>query len=301
VDLNKTVEIKCRYHFTEPSGTTPKFDCTLDDGRRIRVKYGSLELRAEVAATRLLSTLGFGADNVSMARRVRCYGCPPWPMLVGQVADRLHLGKTLAERVNFDHHRDFEWVSVEWRDHLNEMTFGDQEGWSWYELSTIDPTVGGASRSEVDAFRLMAMFLNHWDNKASNHRLACPLARQERPTDSDKPVTCDHPLALMHDVGSTFGPKKMNLEAWSQSPIWADEENCALSMKHLPYEGGTFEDVTISEEGRRVLADRLTKLSDAQVKALFSEARFENVDGWAASFERRVNAIAHRPPCPSRI
>src|SRR5437870_7005896 len=64
-------DIRCRYVYTRISGTTPKFDCTLDDGERIRVKYGSPEVHAQVAATELLATLGFGADDVSMARHVR--------------------------------------------------------------------------------------------------------------------------------------------------------------------------------------------------------------------------------------
>jgi hypothetical protein len=296
---SETVEIECRYRFVEPSGTTPKFDCTLDDGRRIRVKYGSLELQAEVVTSHLLSTLGFGADNVTMARRVRCYGCPPWPMLVGQAAERLRLGR-LLDHVNYDHHRDFEWVSAEWRGGHNEMKFGEQEGWSWHELSAIDPSVGGATRAEVDALRLMAMFLNHWDNKASNHRLICPAAPDSKQAaDRAKPVTCDHPLAMMQDMGSTLGPRRVNLEAWSQSPVWTDETKCALSMKHLPHGGGTFEDVRISEEGRRLLADRLLKLTKPQMQAILNDARFENVDGWVAAFERRIDAIARRPPCPS--
>lgn len=279
-------EIDCRYRPAEVSGTTPKFDCTLDDGQRIRVKYGSRELHAEVATTRLLSALGFGADEVSMARRVRCSGCPRWPMLERLGAERLHLEHFLERRIDYDRHTDFEWVSVERRDLYKELEFGEQEGWSWHELSVIDPLRGGATRAEVDAFRLVAIFLNHWDNKGSNQALICN-------------PDCDHGLAMIQDAGSTFGPKKVNLQAWSESPVWADAANCTIGMKHLPYEGGTFQDVSVSEEGRRLLSDRLTRLTPSQLTALFTEARFDNVDGWVAAFNRRVDAIAHRPPCPA--
>lgn len=278
-------EIDCRFLDTPVSGTTPKFDCVLNDGRRIRAKYGSRELHAEVATTHLLSALGFGADDVSMARRVRCYGCPRWPMLARQTAERLHLDNFLKDRINYDRYADFEWVSVERRDLFKELKFGDQEGWSWHELSVVDPSHGGATHAEVDAFRLMAMFLNHWDNKASNQALIC------------KPG-CDHPLAMIQDAGSTFGPRKVDLQGWSESPVWADAASCTISMKGLPYDGGTFPDVSISEEGRRLLADRLTKVTASQLTALFTTARFDTVDRWVAAFERRVDAIAHRPPCP---
>jgi hypothetical protein len=70
-------------------------------------------------------------------------------------------------------------------------------------------------------------------------------------------------------------------------------------MKHLPYDGGTFQDVSVSEEGRRLLADRLLRLDAKQIRALLTNARFDDVDRWVAAFERRVDAIARRPPCPS--
>jgi hypothetical protein len=293
-------EIHCRFLDTPVSGTTAKFDCTLDDGSRLRVKYGSREVHAEVATTHLLSALGFGADEVSMARRVRCYGCPRWPMLARQAAERVHLDKFLQSRIDYDRHADFEWVSVERRDRHHKLEFGDQEGWSWHELSVIDPLRGGATHAEVDAFRLMAVFLNHWDNKASNQRLVCLSSRDsERHSGSDETRGCDRPLAMMQDVGSTFGPRKVSLEGWSESPVWADASGCTISMTQLPYEGGSFQDVTISEEGRRLLSDLLTNLTTSQLKALFTNARFDDVDGWVTAFERRVGMIADRAPCQS--
>src|SRR5438045_2421572 len=47
------------------------------------------------------------------------------------------------------------------------------EGWTWPELDQIDPAAGGSSRAEVDALRLMAVFLSDWDTKSSNQRLLC--------------------------------------------------------------------------------------------------------------------------------
>ena len=228
-------EIVCHFVNTPVSGTTAKFDCTLDDGSRLRVKYGTSESQAEVATTHLLAAIGFGADDVSMARRVRCYGCPRRPMLARQAAGRLQLDTLLKGRIDYARSSDFEWVSVERRGRRNELKFADQEGWSWNELSAIDPASGGATHAEVDAFRLMATFLNHWDNKASNQALLCPAL-----SSADEGPACDHPLAMIRDAGSTFGPKKVNLQAWSESPVWADVSSCTISMKHLPYDAVHF-------------------------------------------------------------
>ncbi|MET0165226.1 MAG: hypothetical protein ABW318_09510, partial [Vicinamibacterales bacterium] len=37
---NSAAPVDCRFLFTDVSGTTPKFDCELVNGRRVKVKYG---------------------------------------------------------------------------------------------------------------------------------------------------------------------------------------------------------------------------------------------------------------------
>ena len=67
--------ISCRFQITDLGGTAQKFDCTLDNGELIRVKYGrTQEIPSEVAASRLLHALGFGADEVMLVKQVRCDG-----------------------------------------------------------------------------------------------------------------------------------------------------------------------------------------------------------------------------------
>ena len=49
----------CKYKPEEISGTTPKFDCELPSGEKIKVKYGwTQEIPSEAAATRLLHGAG---------------------------------------------------------------------------------------------------------------------------------------------------------------------------------------------------------------------------------------------------
>jgi len=72
--------VRCRFLPKAAHGTTPKFDCVLPDGEVVKVKYGHTgEIHAEIAASRLLSALGFGADRMFVVPRVRCYGCPRFP------------------------------------------------------------------------------------------------------------------------------------------------------------------------------------------------------------------------------
>ena len=267
----------------------------------LKVKYGwsSREVRTEVAATRLLAALGFGADRMYVVDRVRCFGCPPYP--------HEKMAWFVLLRVDYDEYRDFDFVSIERPLEGASLEGPSGKGWRWDELDQIDPERGGSPREEVDALRLMAVFLANWDGKDVNQRLAClPEADAAAPAGGGGP--CARPFAYMHDVGTTFGPHSMNIETWTARPVWADAAACRVSMKGLPFDGATFQDRRISEGGRRFLAQRLTALSPAQIESLFRAARFpqfpwkDERDGdlgrWVAAFRGRVAEIADRPPCP---
>jgi hypothetical protein len=283
----------CRFLPTDPTGTTPKFDCELPGGEKIKVKYGwSREIPAEVAATRLLDALGFAADRMSRVKTLRCYGCVVSPFHVRVAMQKLGLTKQFDAHLEYDHFIDFTDVAVERKLKGESVEAGDVKGWDFHELAKIDPARGGAGRAEVDALRLMAMFLNHWDNKARNQRLLCVGSDSEN---------CAHPVAMIQDTGSDFGPSKMNLDHWWHTPIWADAATCTLSMKGFPWDGATFEDVQISEEGRQLFGNRLKQLPAPQIEALFTAAGFDNVDQWVAAFQARARQVSERAACPSRV
>jgi hypothetical protein len=276
----------CKYKPDAVSGTTPKFDCELPDGEKIKVKYGwTQEIKSETAASRLLHALGFGADRVSRVDAVRCYGCPIQPFHTRALLELLHLDGYADKRINYSSYRDFNQVSVERNLDGEAIEAGNERGWAFYELHKIDSKRGGASRAEIDALRLMAIFLHHWDNKSSNQRLTCANAQT---------TDCEHPLAMIQDVGSEFGPKKAELKNWRSRPVWSEPAGCKISMSDMPYNGGTFEDVEISEAGRRLLAERLKQLSGKQIETLFTAAGFEDVPAWVSAFEDRVRQIVDR-------
>lgn len=280
----------CRYKPDEVSGTTPKFDCELSSGEKIKVKYGaSKEIPSEAAATRLLHAMGFGADRVSRVEKVRCYGCPFQPFHSRALLEMLKLDSYFDKRIDYSRYRDFEDVSVERNLEGEAIEAGDERGWAFHELDKIDASRGGATRAEIDALRLMAIFLHHWDNKSANQRLTCANSKTD---------DCAHPLAMIQDVGSEFGPKKVALDSWRSRPIWHDSARCLVSMKGMPYDGGTFEDVAISEGGRTILAERLRQLTPAHIESLFTAARIEDVPAWTAVFRDRVRQIVDRGPCP---
>jgi hypothetical protein len=304
--------VDCRFVPGGIAGSTPKFDCRLKDGDKVKIKYGQQnpEVFTEVAATRLLSALGFPADRMYVVAGVNCAGCPPDPFPALQC---INDGKSVDQcfpNIDYSKVEHFTYAVVERPIDGRRVESPKERGWKWEELRTIDPAAGGAPRAHVDALRLVAVVLGHWDNKAKNQRLLC-LGEPDPPDrERDRPPTCRQPLAMVQDLGATFGPEKLDLENWAAMPVWQDAASCRVSMKALPYGGSTFPDWQISEDGRRFLSDLLTQLSRQQIRGLFAGARFDqfahpqasgrDLDGWVRAFEAKVRAIADRPPCPAQ-
>ena len=299
--------VPCQFKPGGVAGNSPKFDCELEGGEKVKVKYGrsNPEVYTEVAATRLLDTLGFPTDRMYVVQRVRCFGCPDDPFKDLQCMNEE--GASLERcfpHIDYTRAQDFESAVIERPVKGRRIESAKERGWSWEELKKIDAGAGGASRAQVDALRLLAVFLGHWDNKAKNQRLICL-------GEHDKSATCEHPLAMVQDLGATFGPDKLNLDHWAKMPVWADAATCRVSMKALPYGGSTFPDAFISEEGRNFLATRLSRLSTQQIRDLFEGARVaryphkesdgRDVEKWVRAFEGKVHAIAARPPCPPAL
>jgi hypothetical protein len=286
--------VTCAWVDRKLSGKTPKFACTMD-GDELKVKMGGNngEVYAEVAATRLLWALGFGADHMYSVKVV-CHGCP----------------KKLNGVIGENDDSIFDPAAVERK--LSGVSY-HPEGWSWKELDQVDERAGGATRAERDALKLLAVFIQHSDSKAEQQRLICRGESKEEQQDaSHKTLRCDHPLMYLNDVGVTLGRANrlnngdigsMNLTAWSSTPVWKDKAGCVGNLpKSLT---GTLDNPVISEGGRQFLADLLTQLSDAQLHDMFAAARvqlrlrdpkdvfsgFATVDEWVGAFKTKRDQI----------
>lgn len=282
--------VECEYIDKTLTGHSPKFGCRLPSGDEVKVKYGGTngEVYGEVAATRLLWALGFGADRMYPAR-VICRKCPKV------------FGGTMRE--NGD--SIFEPASIERR--MPGSDFPGNTDWSWTALEQVSEEAGGAQRAHRDALKLVAVFIQHTDTKPEQQRLVC--------LDGVVDGTCERPFMMLQDVGLTFGRSNafninatggMNLEAWSAAPVWKGSTGC---IGNLPKSiTGTLDDPQISEAGRQFLADLLLQLSDSQITDLFETARvtlrlrspanvlsgFATVQEWTDAFKRKRDAIVNR-------
>jgi hypothetical protein len=251
VDPTQPKEITCTFEITELGGTAPKFDCRSEKGDRLRIKYGSSpEVPSEVAAAKLLHALGFGADNVAIVEKVRCYGCPAEPFITMKTLGLAGAQKLYEKVMDAKEYKDFEWAAG--RAQALWTPDRDRRGrrLGLLRARSDRSKKGGSPRAHVDALRLLAVMLSHWDNKSENQRLVC-LSEKDWP-DGGK---CSRPFAMLQDVGSAFGPRKVDLPEWEKAPLWADRASCTTSMDALPYHGATFTPVKITEAGRTHLAD----------------------------------------------
>ena len=297
-------DVTCRFVAEPVSGTTPKFDCKLPSGEVVKVKYGKAngETYSEVAASRLLIALGFGADQMFVVRSIQCDGCPRSPHLALRC-----LAKTRVAWPCFVGGPDYGTVRpvahavIERRMPGRAIEVTDGQGWAWFELDKVDPARGGSSRREIDALRLIAVLLSHWDNKSANQRLVCP-------PDAELPDgACAAPFAIMQDLGAEFGPRKVDLPSWRRMQVWADPKACRVTMRHLPWGGGTFPDAHISEEGRLFLLGLLEQLTPPQLETLFSASRITSLEStsyesrtagaWSRAFLDKVRQVREAGPC----
>lgn len=218
------------------------------------------EVFGEVLATRLLWALGFPADRMYPVK-VLCRGCPA----------SLRAGEPAGKSVRVD------LAAIERRMPAPDLKFDDDDkvGWSWDELDWSNPEYGGAPRAHRDALKLLAVFLQHGDNKTEQQRIVCRDLQS-----FGVPESCRRPWLMISDLGLTFGRSNrwnandegsVNLREWKRAAIWKDDTGCKANLRKSFT--GTLADPVISEEGRRFLAGLLDQLSARQLRDLFTIAR----------------------------
>ena len=295
--------VPCTFAYPDKplSGATPKFECELESKDVVKVKFGpdNGEVYAEVAASRLFWALGFLADRMYPVK-VTCLYCPQDPFRASTVDWSLGRPGNLATRV-------YDPAAIERQFDGKEIEVPKFKGWSWRELDEVADNEDGASRAHVDALKLLAAFIQHVDSKPDTQAIVC--ADDDLGRDREGNATCARPRLMVKDLGSSFAAAskvrfaKMSLASWRSVDVWRDERTCRAALTSSIV--GTLANPRISELGRKFLADRLSLLSDEQIRALFTAARVERrkerlagravtVDDWVEVFKAKRDQIVNR-------
>ena len=295
--LAKPIDCVANKDESPGAGTTPKFHCSVagvtdEDGNLIRYKVKphfkgqstdkrNGEIYGEFLSSRFSKALGFFADDEWVAD-VRCPDCEksltrgfqgasfsPFQPAAGI---ELSLGRGLDVKCN---NKD----SAPLGETLQKL------------LSS------GAPRAEIDAFKLWLAFIDHGDTKTDNHKFAC-LDSKKNP-DNTRACKPGEAVYYVGDMGSTWGysrssENKTKLEVWrKKDPIEVSGGRCTTTAKSVG-------DTNISEAGRKLLADGLQRLLDAEkqnktITRVFAASRNAERDRppaeWAAEFERKARMI----------
>ena len=195
--FDANADVDCTFAIEPVDGSTPKFKCLLPSGERIKVKYGlpNGELPAEVAGTRLLAALGFPSDRMYKVHSVRCRGCPFFPQQALQCLARSEPAAVCLQGASVEPRRDVRARGDRTPDRRRQDRGAGRSGLVVVPArSRSIQEAGGSPRAEVDALRLVAVLLAHWDNKGANQKLICPsgTARADG--------TCSAPLAAIGPI-----------------------------------------------------------------------------------------------------
>lgn len=276
------------------AGTTPKFHCSVpgvtdEDGQLIRYKVKphfkgqaldkrNGEIYGEFLSSRFSKALGFFADYAWVAD-VTCPDCE----------------KSLTrsfQGASFSPFQPAAGIELPLAKGLDVNCNNKDSG----SLAESLQKIAQHSRAEVDAFKLWLAFIDHGDTKTDNHKFACLKSRKEGST-----RICEPGQAVFYvgDMGSTFGfssssEKKARLDAWrKKDPITVSGGRCTANAKSVG-------DTTVSEEGRKLLADNLQRLLDAEqqngtITKVFAASRNAERDRpaaeWTAEFVRKARMI----------
>jgi hypothetical protein len=275
-------------------GSTLKFRCALSTGHQLKVRYGvhNGEVYGQIAATRLLWALGFGANRMYPVKVV-CRGCAsdPWDQGAASQATTMFDPATIDEKMAG-----------------TTLELKVDEGWSWKELNLVSTEAGGAPELQRDALKLLAVLIQHGSNKSPNQRILCVDEQADHEAPNSDSAVCAHPLMMLTDVGKTFGRanafdkatvSSVNFSEWSRMPVW--KESTSGCVGNLPRSWtGTLDHPLIGEPGRAFLANLLSQLTDSQLHDIFEVARFTRrdpgatVDDWVNAFKRKRAEIVNR-------
>ena len=246
------------------SGNSPKFTCVIPPDDEVKVKFGrdNGEVYAEVAATPAVLGARFpGRSHVPGEGPLRGLPAEPrMPRRQERRADPVRSGVNRAQvqRARADRRR--------------------ARGWAWPELDDVQETAGGAPMAQRDALKLLAVFVQHTDNKA--RAAAVDLRRSERGRGAAR---CEHPVMMVNDLGQTFGRSNLfnrdavgsvNLDEWTAAQVWSDPKRCIGDLP--PSQTGTSQNPADQRVGPEVSVGPAEQLTDQQLHDLFEVARFED-------------------------
>ncbi|MGB7846789.1 MAG: hypothetical protein WBL63_14325, partial [Candidatus Acidiferrum sp.] len=216
--------------------------------------------------------LGFPADHVYPAGSANCIGCTDDPF-----------GKKLTDNKASlkDSPSVFKVVNAERALPLDEINPDDDATWSWSDAAKFYADGEWTHQQKVgyDAYRLALGLIHYFNALPQQNRLVCAEWGPAAPGHSK---VCTKPVIYIHDMGSTWGKKRGELdvlgtnprgifEAWEPQTVFLNPAKCELRAPLLG-------DKQVLKESQDLIIQRLARLDRDTVKSVFRVARFNMTD-----------------------
>jgi hypothetical protein len=245
----------------------------------------------ETAVSRIFWVLGIPVDKVYNVAKVHCFGC---------TADPFHQLKAVPGST-----ATFHDASVELKYPGKKIS----EIWSWqFVVSQTYPTWPNETRIDFEQLILASHLVAYHSDKDFQNRLSCTKGAIDKLTS-----VCSQPIALINDVGSTFGRRRVgkekenprgSLDGYRSKLDGAKGRVFFNSQCLLRYQLGGIE--TVSLDGLNEFRRRIQTLNREKIRAIFVASKFGRmeprilqqmgsegaiIDAWTDEFEARVNEI----------
>ena len=104
--------------------------------------------------------------------RVTCRLCPDDPFAAS--SSDWQRGSPSGDVVST---KEFDPAVIE-RESGSSVEVPGYEGWAFPELDKLTPSGGGATRAQIDALKLLAVFIQHSDSKPGQQEIVCQKGQQ---------------------------------------------------------------------------------------------------------------------------
>jgi len=261
-------------HFTfikeDTNGTSAKFYVKDSNGTEWLVKVGE-EVHSETAATRIVWAMGYFAD-------------------ADYYLDSIHVDN-MPKLTHGKNHKKLTGDIREVRLKLQNSTEKSIGNWSWYE----NPFTG---TRELNGLRVLMALTNNWDLKEVNNKIY--------PIDSEREFVVSDLGATFGKTGGPMGRSKGKPDDYKHSKFILSSTPEFISFRiksrpsplFKPFERKNYEFrarmETIVKNVPRAdvdwITERLEKLSDRQIRDVFTAAGFaeEDVDDYASAMKARI-------------
>jgi hypothetical protein len=230
------------------------------------------EVFTAVASTRFMWLLGFPAEHVYPAGLANCIGCTDNPFGKKLTANKASLKDSPSV---------FKVVNAERQVPWDVINPDNDETWSWSDVAKFyaDGEWTHQQTVEYDAYRLALGLIHYFNPLPQQNRLVCA---EWQPTTAGNAKVCGKPVIYIHDLGSTFGSKRSELDlfgtnprgiysAWEPQTVFLNAANCELRDTLLG-------DKQVLKEAQDLIIQRMARLDHDTVKSVFRVARFNMTD-----------------------